>query len=329
MNHSYNDIISIKNLCEAWREFIRGKKCKKDVAEFSLNLSRNIFDLHEELKNKTYRHGGYEVFTISDPKPRIIHKATVGDRLLHHAIYRVLYPYFDKNFIHDSYSSRNAKGTHRALNRFKRFTQKVSHSDSRACWVLKCDVRKFFASIDQRVLLGIVEKHISDPDTIRLIRNVVESFSSGVPGRGLPLGNLTSQLLANVYMNELDQYVKHLLKQKYYVRYADDFLVLRHKREALAVASLEMRKFLDARLKLKLHPDKIFIQTIHSGVDFLGWVNFYDHRILRTSTKKRMFHRLAATAFNPDVLQSYLGLISHGNSHGLKNEIEAAERRGS
>jgi len=165
MDHSYNDIISIKNLCEAWREFIRGKKSKKDVAEFSLNLSENIFQLHEELKNKIYRHGSYEAFSINDPKPRSIHKATVRDRLLHHAIYRVLYGYFDRKFIYDSYSCRYLKGTHRALNRFNQFARKVSNSNKRICWVLKCDVRKFFASIDQLTLIEIVKRHISDTNT--------------------------------------------------------------------------------------------------------------------------------------------------------------------
>src|SRR3989338_10700362 len=115
MSHNYQDIISVKNLCEAWREFVRGKKLKKDVAEFSLNLSRNIFKLHDDLRTKTYKHGPYEAFSISDPKPRSIHKATVRDRLLHHAIHRVLYPHFDRKFIADSYSCRVNKGTHKSM----------------------------------------------------------------------------------------------------------------------------------------------------------------------------------------------------------------------
>jgi retron-type reverse transcriptase len=178
MSHNYQDIISVKNLCEAWCEFVCGKKSRKDVAEFSLNLSQNIFKLHDDLKTKVYRHGVYEAFSISDPKPRSIHKATVRDRLLHHAIYRVLYPCFDQKFIYDSYSCRYGKGTHRALNRFHQFVGQVSESNSRACWVLKCDVKKFFASIDQATLIKIVKRHISDPYTIWLIERVVESFES-------------------------------------------------------------------------------------------------------------------------------------------------------
>lgn len=302
---------------------MRGKKYKKDVAEFSLNLSRNIFGLHEELRTKTYRHGAYEAFSISDPKPRSIHKAMVRDRLLHHAIYRVLYPHFDKKFIYDSYSCRHGKGTRRALDRFRQFTWQVSHSGSRVCWVLKCDVRKFFASIDQVTLLEIVKKHIVDADTLWLIRTVVASFQSTGPGKGLPLGNLTSQLLVNVYMNEFDQYMKHGLRQKYYIRYADDFVIMHHDRGVLMEVLPKVHDFLEDRLKLSLHPNKVFIETASSGVDFLGWVHFFDHRVLRTATKRRMFQKIKGSQGKPEVVQSYLGLISHGNGKKLKNLIEA------
>ena len=201
----------------------------------------NILSLHYDLKNKTYTHGGYSAFNISDPKPRNIHKASVRDRLLHHAIYRILYPYFDTKFIHDSYSCRLGKGTHRAINRFRSFANKVSKNNTKQCWILKCDIRKFFASIDQVILLNILRKHIVNADIIWLLERVIFSFDSrsntkihGVCSivlknnrtysKGLPLGNLTSQLLVNIYMNEFDQYLKHKLKVKYYIRYADDFV---------------------------------------------------------------------------------------------------------
>jgi len=321
MNHDYKNIISIKNLCEAWCEFLRGKKSKKDVAEFSLNLSQNIFRLHEDLRTKVYRHGAYEAFSISDPKPRSIHKAMVRDRLLHHAIYRVLYPHFDKKFIYDSYSCRHLKGTHRALERFNQFVGQVSESDSRTCWILKCDVRKFFASIDQATLIGIVKRHISDADTIWLIETVVGSFQSTGPGRGLPLGNLTSQLLVNVYMNEFDQFVKHGLKQKHYIRYADDFVIMHHDKGVLMEVLPKVHDFLEERLKLSLHPNKIFLKTAASGVDFLGWVHFPHHRVLRTTTKKRMFKKISDSEKKPEVVQSYLGLLSHGDANDLKKKI--------
>lgn len=316
----YKDIISVDNIHEAWREFVRGKKYKNDVVEFSLNFSRNIFDLHESLRNKTYFHGPYIAFAINDPKPRSIHKATVRDRLLHHAVYKILYPYFDKKFIYDSYSCRDIKGTHRAANRFRSFGRKVSKNNTRTCWILKCDIKKFFATVDHEILLDIVGRHIQDADTIHLLGNVVESFSSTRKGVGVPLGNLTSQLLVNVYMNEFDQYIKHTLKIKYYIRYADDFVIMSHDKEELVKLLPLMSQFLNEKLKLSLHPDKVFIKTLASGVDFLGWVLFPDHRVLRTVTKRRMFKKLSHTK-TPEVIASYRGLLSHGNAHKIQNKI--------
>jgi retron-type reverse transcriptase len=291
---SYDTIISIENLLAAWMEFRKGKRQKKDVQEFELHLMDHILALHEDLKNKTYEHGGYHAFKISDPKPRDIHKALVRDRLLHHAVYRILYPFFDWAFISDSYSCRNGKGVHRALDRFQVFGSKASKNHTKTVWVLKCDIRKFFASIDQDALLGILRDRILDQDVMWLLENVIRSFSSPLPAlplergggrRGLPLGNLTSQLLVNIYMNEFDQFVKHKVKAKYYIRYADDFVIFSQDRNWLEVILREVKIFLWERLKLELHPCKVSIATLASGVDFLGWVHFPDHRVLRTVTK--------------------------------------------
>ena len=319
----YNHIISIENLLESWKEFLKGKRGKRDVQEFQYRLSDNIFLLHEDLKNRTYTHGGYYAFNISDPKPRNIHKATVRDRLVHHALYRKLYPLFDIHFIHDSYSCRKSRGTHRALKRFREFANIASRNNTKTLWILKCDVRKFFASVDQKILSEILKKYLTDPDVIDLIRRVTDSFSSTVKGKGLPLGNLTSQLLVNVYMNEFDQFVKHDLKAKCYVRYADDFVIMSGNRAWLEQILVMIRNFLRERLALELHPNKISIQTLASGVDFLGWVHFPDHRVLRTATKKRMFRNLEIVSGKPETVQSYLGMISHGNGKKLKKMIEA------
>ena len=186
---------------------------------------------------------------------------------------------------------------------------------------MKCDVRKFFASIDQATLIEIIKRHISDADTVWLIQRVVESFQSTGPGKGLPLGNLTSQLLVNVYMNEFDQFVKHTLKQKRYIRYADDFVIMHHGKDVLMEVLPKVHDFLEERLKLSLHPNKIFLKTATSGVDFLGWVHFYHHRVLRTTTKKRMFAKMKITEGKPEIVQSYLGLLSHGDANDLKMEI--------
>ncbi|MFY9463114.1 MAG: reverse transcriptase/maturase family protein [Candidatus Sungiibacteriota bacterium] len=320
LSHTFEDIISIENLLDAWREFIKGKRKKQDVQEFQMSLMDNILALHRDLANRTYCHGGYHAFNISDPKPRIIHKATVRDRLLHHALYRKMYPFFDRVFIADSYSCRVEKGTHRAINRFRAFGRMVSKNNTRTCWVLKCDIRKFFTSIDQDVLLRILRQYIPDNDMIWLLERVIRSFESTAPDKGLPLGNLTSQLFANVYMNEFDQFVKHRFKMRYYVRYADDFVFLSHDRGRLETALPIIDDFLREKLKLSLHPDKVFIKTFASGVDFLGWIHFPDHRVLRTSTKRRMIRRVVATQ-KQETIDSYLGLLRHGNAHGLQERI--------
>ncbi|OGY98278.1 MAG: hypothetical protein A3A43_02400 [Candidatus Liptonbacteria bacterium RIFCSPLOWO2_01_FULL_56_20] len=313
---NFERMVSVENLLDAWQEFVRGKRAKPDVQEFSLRLMDNILQLHHELVNRTYRHGGYQSFNISDPKPRNIHKANVRDRLLHHAVHRILYPLFDRTFIADSYSCRLSKGTHKAINRFRAFAYKASRNHTRTCWVLQCDVKKFFASVDHRVSLDILKRYISDTDIIRLLREVVGSFHSGIPGKGLPLGNLTSQLLANVYMNELDQFVKHKLKIRHYIRYADDFTILSENKTLLESLTPQIDGFLRQNLKLELHPDKICMKTIASGVDFLGWVHFLGHRVLRTATRRRMLKQIAEHPA-PETLISYAGLLRHGNAYKL------------
>lgn len=320
LRHTFEDIISAESLLKSWQEFVRGKSGKRDVQEFGLRLIDNIIALHDDLAHYTYTHGKYKKFYVWDPKPRTIHKATVRDRVLHHAIYRMLYPFFDRTFIADSFSCRIGKGTHRAINRFRAFAFRVSYAHTKTCWVLHCDIKKCFASIDHAVLMETLRLYIPDARIIWLLREVIGSFSSTAPGVGLPLGNLTSQLLANIYMNALDQYVKHKLKAKYYVRYADDFVIMSHDRAWLEHILPAIGLFLEQRLKLRLHPDKVFIKALASGVDFLGWVHFPDHRVLRTATKRRMFRRMREHP-TQETTQSYKGLLSHGNAYALFQKI--------
>ena len=329
LSHKFEDIVSLENLLEAWREFIRGKRNRRDVQEFSLRLMDNIFTLHHDLKSLTYRHGGYQAFKINDPKPRDIHKASVRDRLLHHAIYRILYPFFDKTFIADSYSCRLNKGTHKAVDKFREFVQKTSKNNTRTCWALKCDIRKFFANIDHDILLNILKQYIPDEKIICLLENVIDSFSPG-----LPLGNLTSQLFVNVYMNKFDQFMKHRLKAQYYIRYADDFVIFSENKEWLEKLIGLIKEFLRQELKLELHPNKIFIKTIASGIDFLGMVNFSDYRVLRTKTKRRMLKKInrrygesqneiiSEESFKQS-LQSYFGMLKHCHEYKVEKEIVA------
>jgi len=277
----------------------------------------NILSLHEDLKNKTYRHGGYQRFKINDPKPRTIHKASVRDRLLHHAVYHILYLFFDKTFIPDSFSCRDNKGTHKAIKKIREYASIVSKNNTKACWILKCDIRKFFASIDQNILINILEQYIPDKDIVNLLKEVIFSFKPN----GLPLGNLTSQLFANVYLNEFDQFAKHKLKIKHYIRYADDFVILSENKNYLKTTLEPISSFLQNVLELATHPDKIFIKTLSSGIDFLGWVNFFDHRIVRKITKLRAVRNIEKESTNYATISSYFGLLKHGNTHKVKENI--------
>lgn len=316
-NHNFKDIVNIENLLQSYKEFATGKKNKMDVLEFSFMLMDNLIELRDNLVNHNYKHGDYQEFKINDPKPRTIHKATVRDRVLHRAVYRILYPYFDKKFIADSYSCRNSKGTHKALNRFTKFSKKVSENNTKQCYILKCDIRKFFASINQNILIAILQKHIHDKKTINLLKEIVYSFMPG----GLPLGNLTSQLFANVYLDEFDQFVKHKLKAKYYIRYCDDFVIFAQDKCYLENLIPIIQNYLQNVLGLTLHKDKVFVKNIYSGVDYLGWVNFKDHRVLRKVTKNRMLKNIEKNS-SPEIKASYLGLLKHGNTWRIIDKIK-------
>jgi len=185
---------------------------------------------------------------------------------------------------------------------------------------LKCDIRKFFASIDHERLIHILKKYISDEDCMWLLARIIGSFETE-QGRGLPLGNLTSQLLVNVYMNEFDQFVKHRLKARHYIRYADDFVFLSESRTELEALLPLIRDFLRDELHLDLHPKKISLRTFASGVDFLGWVHFRDHRVLRTVAVRRMFRKIQDREGKIETVQSYLGLLSHGNTTKLRRTV--------
>jgi len=314
-------IFSFENLFKSWQEFSLGKKRKTDVAEFSLILISNLWKLHNDIMDGSYRHGGYVHFKINDPKPRDIHKASVRDRIVHHAIYRELYPYFDNKFIFSSYACRNDKGHHLALKHFASLIRAESNNGRKTVWVLKCDIKKFFASINKIILRRILYNHIENHNTRRVIHEVLESFEPG-----LPLGNLTSQLFGNVYLNELDQYMTNMLRIRFYMRYADDFIVLSRDKAWLEELLPKIGDFLEEQLKLELHQDKIFIKTIYSGVDFLGWVHFPEHRVLRSKTKRKMFNNLERK-FSPAALSSYLGLLSHGNAWSLAEKIKSDTMR--
>ena len=169
--------------------------------------------------------------------------------------------------------------------------------------------------------MDILKEYIPDEKIVWLLQEVIGSFKIGTENKGLPLGNLTSQLFANVYLNKFDQFIKHKIKAKYYIRYADDFAIFSGDREWLKEQTRPIQDFLSSNLKLELHPDKLFLKTVSSGLDFLGWVHFPDHRVLRSATKKRMFRKLKINNYKKQSLNSYLGIISHGNAFKIKKEL--------
>ena len=312
----------------SWREFVAGKRQKTDVADFAACFVSNFYQLHNELEAGRYIHGGYSYFKINDQKPRDIHKASVRDRIVHHAIHRALYPYFDRKFIFDSYSCRVDKGTHRALARFATFARRESRNHADTVWVLKCDIKKCFASIDHDILKSILKKHIARTRTFTTLASVIDSFHTGQKGKGIPLGNLTSQLFVNIYLNELDQVVKRIFRASRYIRYADDFIVLSRDRNWLEELLPRIGEFLNEWLFLELRLEERPIRTVASGVDFLGWVHFPDHRVLRNKTKWKMLNNLERK-FSPAALSSYLGLLSHGNAWNLAEKIKSDTMRSS
>ncbi len=312
----------------AWQEFKKGKRNKTDIQQFEFNLENNVFQLHQELKNRTYQHSHYTAFNVCDPKLRRIHKAVVRDRVLHHAIFRILYLIFDKNLIFDSYFCRVDKGTHRAVDQLEKFCGKASKNNSRNIFALKCDIKKFFDSVDQEILLALIKRKIQDENAISIIEKIIRSFP-----KGIPLGNVTSQLFANIYLNELDQFIKHGLRIKYYLRYCDDFIILSDSENYLRGLILEINNFLQNKLKLNLHPDKIIIRKHRRGIDFLGYVIFPHYRVLRTKTKRRIFKKMqkrkqelennsiSEESFNQS-LQSYLGILKHCDGWKIKKKIK-------
>ena len=326
---SYQNLILIDNIFQSWNEFRKGKGERVDVQEFERHLEDNLFNLHRALSEETYWHGSYQSFYVQDPKRRHIHKANVQDRIIHRLLYNFMYEFFDKNFIFDSYSCRLRKGTHRAVLRLEKFTKVVSKNYTKPCWALKCDIKKFFANVDQEILFRLLEKRIKEEDILRLLSQIIKSFhSESGKGKGIPLGNLTSQVFANIYLNELDQFIKHKLKIKYYLRYADDFLLLSQDKRYLERLVNPIKYFLKGTLNLKLHPKKIVFRKLDWGIDYLGYIVLPHYRLPRTKTKRRIYLKMkdksGSTSFRQS-LASYLGYLSHANSfkisQNLKNQI--------
>ena len=329
---SFSNIISLPSLFSAWRGFKRGKEKKLDVQRFAMALEENIFSLHRNLADGTYKHSPYDSFYVHDPKLRSIHKAEVRDRVLHHAIVRVIEPIFENTFIVDSYSSRKGKGTHKAVIQLRTFAKKLSCNHTKTVWALQGDIRKFFDSVDHNILLTFLQERIQDKKLLSLISNIISSIETG-PGKGVPLGNLTSQLFSNIYLNPFDQFIKETLGVECYIRYADDFIILSHNSVYLQNLVCPINTFLKEKLALSLHEKKLSIRKWHQGLDFLGYISFPHHTILRTKTKKRILRKIRRRckefksgmidehSFNQSI-QSYRGMLQHCRGRVIERTID-------
>ena len=296
-------IASFSNLLVAYERARKGKQQTGDMHAFSFNLEDNLWWLHEELNNGSYRPGPYRSFHIYEPKRRKISAAPFRDRVVHHALCRVIQPLFERKFIYDSYANRVGKGTYAALDRADRFIKRFPY-------VLKADILKFFPSVDHAILLRTLNKTICCQPTLALCQQIVHSgkdvLSDEYPmqwfpgdtlltplehGRGLPIGNLTSQFWANVLLNELDHFVKEHLQVQGYVRYVDDFLLFGQDKATLWQLHREIAHYL-AGLRLTLHPRKCHVMPTDQGVPFLGFRLFPTHRRLLSESLRRARKRL-------------------------------------
>jgi len=330
----FEKMISLSHLFDCWTYFRRGKRKRKDIQQFERYLEDNIFQLREDLVSFRYQHDRYEHFYVSDPKQRRISKATVRDRLVHQMVYAVLTEVFDKTLFFHSLSSRLGKGTHVGVSQLHKMIRKVSGNGVRHCYALKMDIKRFFDSINHGILKGLIRKTVLDEKALKIIDRIIDGFMV-TKGVGIPLGNVTSQLFANIYLHELDTFIKHSLKEPFYLRYCDDFIIVSTDVHYLRSLVATIGDFLKKHLRLELHPKKVIVKKLSQGIDFVGYVIFSKYILLRTRTSQRMKRRLNeayvqylqgdinSTAMDQR-LQSYLGILSHANQYALSEALKNA-----
>jgi retron-type reverse transcriptase len=336
----YPQIIAFENLLMSTRQAQRSKRFRPNVLDFNYHLEPELERLQTELQERTYLPGEYKTFRIFDPKPRLISAAPYRDRVVHHALCNVIMPIIERTFIHDTYANRTGFGTHRALRRFTEFARSSRY-------VLQCDIRLYFPSIDREILKTILRRKLKCPDTLWLIdtildnSNAQESVIHYFPGddlltpiirpHGLPIGNLTSQFFANVYLSGFDRFVKEQLKISRYLRYVDDFALFSDDRSQLVAARIAIEDYL-ASLRLKLHPIKSQLFETHCGANFVGFRVFPDRIRVRNDNLQRSRQRLnrmrqdyAAGKITltqiGQSLQSWATHLKHGDTHRLRQEI--------
>jgi len=321
----YSEIISLKNLILAFKKARKGKTKKDYVLEFEENIAYNLKVLYDELKNQTYNPKPLKTFVVRDPKTRKISKSEFKDRIIHHSLCNIIEPIFDKSFIYDSCANRKGKGNLFAMKRFDSFKRKVTNNLHSSAFCFKADIKHYFQEIEREILLNILKRKIKDEKTINLIKLILDNFDSK---KGMPLGNLTSQFFANVYLNELDFFVKQRLKVKYYIRYVDDFIILSSSKERLIIWKEHINNFLKENLKLELHSEKSKIGALHKGIDFVGFIIFYKFKLLRKRNFRKIKYRIkqlnekeiAKDKFD-ESLNGWLAYTKWANCFNLRKEL--------
>ena len=339
----YPQITDFGNLLEASRKAQKGKRFRANVLAFNDKLEQELEKLQNELRAKTYQPGRYKTFEIVEPKRRMISAAPYRDRVVHHALCAVIMPIFERTFISDSYANRQGYGTHRALRKFTQFARSSQY-------VLQCDIKKFFPSIDHEILKVQIRRKIKCKDTLWLIETIIDSsnpqetvidyfpkddlVSPVMRRKGLPIGNLTSQWMGNIMMNPFDHFVKEQLKVSKYLRYVDDFALFSDDPFLLQNALWKIEDYL-ATLRLKLHPMKTQLCETKQGVNFVGFRVFPDKIRVRSENLKRARRRLKrlqeyyrnGKVSRKDVLnslQSWEAHLKHGDTYQLRQKIFAS-----
>ena len=327
----FSQIIAFDNLHSAALKAQKGKRHRHEVAAFFANLEENLIELQNQLIWQQYQTGVYRNFYVYEPKKRLVAALPFKDRVVQHAIVSVIEPLFEKRFITDSYACRVGKGTHAGADRAQRFIRIVQQQHGQP-YVLKADISKYFASVDRTILMTIMARQIDCPNTLKLLSDIIDSYPDDT---GIPIGNLTSQLCANVYLHELDYFVKHQLRVKYYVRYMDDFILVHQDKAQLHHWRQVIEQFLQDTLHLKTNgKTQVFPVNRSNGrsVDFLGYRIYSSHRLLRKSSIKRMKWKIKrwrkqlndksmTLADMKQSLQSWIGHCKHCDSYQLRIQL--------
>lgn len=314
---------AFSNLENAYRKAARNKRYRNEVLRFSANLEENLLGIQHDLVHKVYKQGEYRTFVVTEPKRRTISALPFRDRVMHHALNNVLEPILDKRFYAHSYACRNGKGLHHASTTLTQWIRNLSFENQKL-YALKCDISKYFKSVDHGTLKAALRRVVKDKDMLWLLDTIIDS-SDGE--KGIPIGNLSSQLFANFYLDALDTYIKHELKARHYIRYMDDFIILSNDIEYLRAAWQNIDTFLGDKLQLKLNP-KTDIVCAKNGVDFCGYRHWYDHKKVRKYSVRKMRRTIRGYANGKitderfdKIIQSWLGHISHADSFKLRNKV--------